>query len=366
MEETFSSSDAGGAWSMRDAYDALEAAQVLHLKSSADPAGLTLAGEGAIASLRGFERALPTQSYRSEHQVEMQQFSTTISLSWLAALAARMNPDDHVLEPSAGTGMLAVHGLRAGASLTLNERDPDRAALLCKLLERPVMTHDAEFINDLLPIGVTPTVVLINPPFSRSEGRGKDRFAGARHLRSALLRLAPGGRCVAIMPPSFAADGTAATGYTMVCETVVPRVEITILGNPYAKHGTSIAVRMLVFDKGWTGVTERQTAQTIEAAEAIARAVPARLSTPEPLPPAPAVLPQRPRKPALSVPSAIFGGLRSARAHPTGSPPTAVSGPWSMRCERRRWPRATRSVTTPLASSAHRDRRCAASSGPTG
>jgi hypothetical protein len=310
MEETFSSSDAGGAWSMRDAYDALEAAQVLHLKSSADPAGLTLAGEGAIASLRGFERALPTQSYRSEHQVEMQQFSTTISLSWLAALAARMNPDDHVLEPSAGTGMLAVHGLRAGASLTLNERDPDRAALLCKLLERPVMTHDAEFINDLLPIGVTPTVVLINPPFSRSEGRGKDRFAGARHLRSALLRLAPGGRCVAIMPPSFAADGTAATGYTMVCETVVPRVEITILGNPYAKHGTSIAVRMLVFDKGWTGVTERQTAQTIEAAEAIARAVPARLSTPEPLPPAPAVLPQRPRKPALSVPSAIFGGLQ--------------------------------------------------------
>src|SRR3546814_10087299 len=78
----------------------------------------------------------------------------------------------------------------------------------------------------------------------------KDRFAGARHLRSALLRLAPGGRCVAIMPPSFAADGTAATGYAMVCETANPRVEITILGNPYAKHGTSIAVRLIIFDKG--------------------------------------------------------------------------------------------------------------------
>src|SRR3546814_7372258 len=77
-----------------------------------------------------------------------------------------------------------------------------------------------------------------------------DRFAGARHLRSALLRLAPGGRCVAIMPPSFAADGTAATGYAMVCETANPRVEITILGNPYAKHGTSIAVRLIIFDKG--------------------------------------------------------------------------------------------------------------------
>ncbi|WP_341873228.1 strawberry notch-like NTP hydrolase domain-containing protein [Sphingobium fuliginis] len=221
-----------------------------------------------------------------------------------------MDRDDHVLEPSAGTGMLAVHALRAGASLTLNERDPARAALLRKLFERPVTTHDAEFINDLLPAGQTPSVILINPPFSRSEGRGKDRFAGARHLRSTLLRLTAGGRCVAIMPPSFAVDGTAATGYAMVCETVMPRVEITILGNPYAKHGTSIAVRLLVFDKGWTGVTERHTAQSIEAAEAIVRALPTRLRAPEPQPPAPAVVPLRPRKPTMSTPSTIFGGLQ--------------------------------------------------------
>lgn len=239
----------------------------------------------------------------------MQQFSTPISLAWLASQAARITRDDQVLEPSAGTGMLAVHALRAGAALTLNERDPARATLLGKLLGQPVTTHDAEFINDLLPAGVAPTVVLMNPPFSRSEGRGKDRFAGARHLRSALLRLAPGGRCVAIMPPSFAADGTAATAYAMVCETVPPRAEITILGNPYAKHGTSIAVRLLVFDKGWTGVTERHTAQTIEAAEAIVRAFPVRLGVPEPLPPAPAAIPLRPRKP-MPAPAAIFGGIR--------------------------------------------------------
>src|SRR3546814_17822268 len=107
--------------------------------------------------------------------------------------------------------MLAVHAFGVGAALALNERDPYRAALLGKLLGQPVTTHDAEFINDLLTTGNSPSVVLIHPPFSRSEGRGKDRFAGARHLRSALLRFAPGGRCVPIMTPRLHASDPAAT-----------------------------------------------------------------------------------------------------------------------------------------------------------
>lgn len=312
MDEAFAGSDASGAWSMRDAYDALEAAQVILLKSSPPAFGLDLAGTEAFTSLRRFERALPTQTYRSEHQVEMQQFSTPISLAWIAAQAACISSDDHVLEPSAGTGMLAVHAMRVGAAVTLNERDPGRAALLGRLFGSPVTTHDAEFINDLTAASSSPTVVLMNPPFSRSGGRGKDRFAGARHLRAALLRLAPGGRCVAIMPPNFAVDGSAATGYAMVCETVAPRFEITILGNPYAKHGTSIAIRFVIFDKGWTGTTERHTAQTIEEAAALVSKIPPRLGSPdpEPQPPAPAVIPLTLRKATMSSPSAIFGGLQ--------------------------------------------------------
>lgn len=305
MEEAFSASDATGAWSMRDAYDALEAAQVLLLKS-ADGVTIDLASADAFSSLRRFELSLPTQTYRSEHQVEMQQFSTPISLAWLAAQAARIEPDDHVLEPSAGTGMLAVHAFRAGAALTLNERDTGRAALLGKLLDQPVTTYDAEFINDRIPADRHPTVVLINPPFSRSEGRGEDRFAGARHLHSALLRLAPGGRCVAIMPPNFAADGSAATAYAAVCEVAMPRMEVTILGSPYAKHGTTIAIRVLVFDKGWTGTTERHTARDIDAAAMILRAAPPRFEPPETPPPAVAILPLRARRPA-SAP--LLGGV---------------------------------------------------------
>src|SRR3546814_12397484 len=109
--------------------------------------------------------------------------------------------------------MLAARAIAAGASASLNERDPCRAALLSLVTGRPVTTHDAEFINDRLPTDVRPTIVLINPPFSRSEGRGQARHAGARHLRSPLLRLAEGGRCFAIMSPSFATVARAARGW---------------------------------------------------------------------------------------------------------------------------------------------------------
>lgn len=302
MTEAFGGSDAEGHWSMRDAYDALEAAQAIDNQGrDGDP-------EAVFADLLAYEKALPTQTFRSEHQVEMQQFSTPAALSWLAARAAAITADDHVLEPSAGTGMLAAHAISVGAAVTLNERDACRAALLGSVTNREVTTHDAEFIHDRLPPEVRPTVVLINPPFSRSEGRGEDRHAGARHLRSALLRLANGGRCVAIMSPAFAHDGSGATGYFAVADTVRPRLEITILGRPYAKHGTSIAVRLIVFDKGWTGQPIRHTVDSIEAALPIVLALPARLDPSDPPPTAPAaVVPIRPAlKPS---PASLFAGL---------------------------------------------------------
>ncbi|WP_367305084.1 hypothetical protein [Sphingomonas tagetis] len=237
MTELFGAGDASGAWSMRDAYDALEVAQVLAmLRQDTDPVGNAYA---MLASIEAECRALPTQSYRSERQVDLQQFSTPMPLAWLAARAAAMQTSDLVLEPSAGTSMLAVHARVAGARLMLNERDPHRAALLERALGEPVTSHDAEFIDDLLGTEIQPSVVLINPPFSRSEGRGRDRHAGARHLRSALARLSHGGRCIAIMPPAFAHDGTAASSYDAVASLVPPRTEITITGQPYVKHGTA-------------------------------------------------------------------------------------------------------------------------------
>lgn len=312
MQEGVGGSDADGAWSMREAYDALEAAQVLIQREKTWPCDPRAGPEAVLAALRGFERALPTQTYRSEGQIEMQQFSTPISLAWLAGQAAAMRPGDHVLEPSAGTGMLAIHARRALASLTLNERDPARAGLLAHALGQPVSTHDAVHIDDLLPREVRPTVVLINPPFSRSETRGRDRHAGARHLRSALERLVPGGRCVAITPPSFMADGPGAAGYASVAEVARPRVEITIGGNAYAKHGTSIAVRLIVFDKGWLGTTGHHAADTIEAALPIVLALPDRLD-PEDQPPPAAPIILRPATPPPSAPGGLLHGVGGRR-----------------------------------------------------
>jgi len=295
MTERFGSTDASGAWSMRDAYDALEVAQVLMLRDPG-PGPLCPADPyQALRSLEAFGRALPTQTCRSERQVDMQQFSTPLPLAWLAALAAQPGPTDTVLEPSAGTGMLAVHAARAGSRLLLNERDPLRAALLARTLGEPIFSHDAEFIDDLLGSEPQPDVVLINPPFARSEGRGRDPHAGARHLRSALARLADGGRCVAIMPPAFAPDGTCARSYEAVAAFVPPRAEITITGRPYTKHGTSISIRLCLFDKGWTGTPARTTVSSIDKALDLVLALPPRIG-----PGTPPSTPAAATSPALS------------------------------------------------------------------
>lgn len=268
-------SDASGDWSMRDAYEALEVAQIMtgcwiDAENSGDPAA-------QFARCQDLTRRLPTQSYRSERQVEFQQFSTPLDLAWLAGHAARLMPGDCVLEPSAGTGMLAVHASRRRLPMILNERDPQRAALLSLAFNQLVTHHDAEFVDDRLEPDCTPSVILINPPFARSETRGRDRHAGARHLLSAMRRLGPGGRCVAIMAPGFAQGGTDAKGYEAVAGQVPPRWEVTIDGRPYAKHGTSISIRLLIYDRGWSGTPELHHAPSLEHALPIILAAPERL-----------------------------------------------------------------------------------------
>lgn len=325
MRQRFGGSDACGDWSMRDAYEALEAAQVM---LALDPTSGLIDYDDPVAATTArdrLSRCLPTQSYRSERQVELQQFSTPLHLAWLAAHAARITDADTVLEPSAGTGMLAVHALQIGARLILNERDPLRADLLALTLDQQVSRHDAEFIHEMLDPADRPSVVLTNPPFSRSEGRGRDRHAGARHLRSALQRLVDGGRCVAIMSPAFARDGTDSKGYEAVTSLVPARFEITINGQPYAKHGTGISIRLLIFDKGWTGEPQRHAVADLRDALSIVLTVPPRLDAGEP-PPPPAPVEQRlPARPILATP-ARAGGLfsRIEPLRPITPPPAPI------------------------------------------
>ena len=233
MEQAHGGSSADGRWSLRDAYDMLELAEVMYLAEADLPAD-----PGAcVAALTELVANLPTHTVRSEEQIELQQFSTPAPIAYLAALAARIAPTDLVLEPSAGTGLLAAFASRAGARLVLNEIDPARAEMLGAAFPGVAVTrHDAELIHDLLAPKIRPTAVLINPPFSRSIGRHADRQAAFRHLRAALMRLGTGGRCAAILP-----DGvdTSSRAWAKATEGCTLTLHLELPANAYAKHGTS-------------------------------------------------------------------------------------------------------------------------------
>lgn len=225
---------------IRHAYDALELAQII-LLASPDRA-LPAARNDALADLVSFTDRLPTQSVRTEEQLSLQQFSTPAPIAWLLGQAAALVPSDTLLEPSAGTGMLAWPAARAGARLLLNEIDPVRRLCLAEAFPQAHVTGlDGELIDDLLPPDLRPTVVIMNPPFARSEGRGEDRHAADRHLLGAARRLPAGGRIVALMPTGSSRD---VLGPSFSC-----RLDLTLARGLYAKHGTGIAVRMLVWDK---------------------------------------------------------------------------------------------------------------------
>ena len=253
METAFGASDAAGAWDWKTAYDACEAATVLFLRKfgpalrakSASPAAM-LPMLGKIANL------LPTHTRRSEESQAFQQFSTPIALGLAASAAAAITPADRVLEPSAGTGLLAILAELAGGSLVLNEMAETRAGLLDHLFRGVAVTRfDAAQIDDHLDVGVVPTVVLMNPPFSvmvNVSGRMAD--AAYRHIASALARLADGGRLVAITGSSFSPDNSAwIDAFTRLQERGRVVFSAAVDGAVYAKHGTTIDTRLTVIDK---------------------------------------------------------------------------------------------------------------------
>ena len=108
----------------------------------------------------------PTHTKRSAESQALQQLSTPLPIAHVAACAAALTAADTVLEPSAGTGLLAIHAELAGARLILNELSDHRAALLRRIFpDAPVSQHDAAHIHDHLAAALRPTVILMNPPF---------------------------------------------------------------------------------------------------------------------------------------------------------------------------------------------------------
>ncbi|MBN9317654.1 MAG: strawberry notch family protein [Devosia sp.] len=253
MEAAFGGSDATGLWDWKTAYEACEVATVLFLrkygKALFRKAGSPVAALPLLGKIVGL---LPTHTRRSQESQALQQFSTPIPLGLVAATAAAITPADRVLEPSAGTGLLAILAEIAGGSLVLNELADTRAALLSSLFPAILVTRfDAAQIDDHLDAAAVPSVVLMNPPFSAMvhvEGRVAD--AAFRHVASALARLAPGGRLVTITGANF---GPEAPAWTAAFARLQERGRIVfsagIDGAVYAKHGTTFATRLTVIDK---------------------------------------------------------------------------------------------------------------------
>jgi len=253
MESALEASDAEGAWDWKLAYDACEAAQVLFLRKFG-PSMLTRAGapDAFLAMLAKLAALTPSQTRRSEESQALQQFSTPITLGFAAATAAAITPADLVLEPSAGTGLLAIFAELAKAPLVLNEIADTRASLLELLFAGPAVTrYDAAQIHDYLDPGVKPTVVLMNPPFSalaHVEGRVAD--TAFRHISSALARLAVGGRLVAITGASLSSDNLAwRDSFIRLQERGRIVFSTAIDGRVYARHGTTIDTRLTVIDR---------------------------------------------------------------------------------------------------------------------
>jgi hypothetical protein len=253
MERSFSGSDAEGAWNWKTAYDSCEAATVLFLRKF----GLAMLGRvaspaGMLPMLAKIAGLLPTHTRRSEESQAFQQFSTPIALGFAASTAAAITPADLVLEPSAGTGLLAILAELAGGTLVLNELAETRAGLLTHLFPGASVTRfDAAQINDHLGAGVRPSVVLMNPPFS-AMANVERRMADTtlRHVSSALARLADGGRLVAITGANFAPDNPAWTdAFVQLQERGRVVFSAAIYGAVYAKHGTTIDTRLTVIDK---------------------------------------------------------------------------------------------------------------------
>jgi hypothetical protein len=168
MERAFGGSDATGDWDWKLAYEAGELALVLFLRKFGR-ALLARAGSpvGLLPILAKVAGLLPTHTRRSEEMERFQQFSTPLPMGLAALAAAQIAPCDLVLEPSAGTGLLAILAEIAGGSLALNELADTRADLLSLLFPgRPFSRFDAAQIDDHLDAGVGPSVILMNPPFS--------------------------------------------------------------------------------------------------------------------------------------------------------------------------------------------------------
>ncbi len=231
----------------RAAYDAVEAGFNLYLAK----VGFRFPTiEETCRWLKTEDERLPRQNRRDYQQVELQQFSSPHAEAFLVVWAAALRQGMCILEPSAGTGNIAVLARLAGAKVDTNEIDPRRRDLL-RLQGFEPTEVDAERLNNLLAPDKTYDAIVMNPPFSATGGRvrGHDGMFGARHVEQALLRLKAGGRLVAIVGAELSCDRPKAVKFWgRIQDNYRVRANLGIDGREYARFGTTYDHQIIVID----------------------------------------------------------------------------------------------------------------------
>ena len=235
-------------WIWREAYDACEVAACLFLiRWMPAIKAKTSNSLDMLRLMHKIEKMLPSQTWRSPEQDNFQQFSTPIPYAWLASHVAGINDKSLVLEPSAGTGALAIHAHIAGATLQLNELSKQRGDILELLFpDIFVNRHHAAYIHAHQRKLPQPDTILMNPPFSSDVNKIGKRSSQetVSHFQAAFHRLKENGRAVIItgagMTPQKLIDGVG---------IAAPRLSITINGKIYQKQGLNIETTLHIIDK---------------------------------------------------------------------------------------------------------------------
>ena len=260
-------SDAEGLWNWRDAYEAIEAATVLQIRRLVPQVSRLEDAPAAIAALLATVGGLGlTHSRRSEDQIALDQFSTPPELAALVVLAAQVRTGDRVLEPSAGTGLIAIVAEACGGVLTLNELADGRAEMLdCLFASASRSRLDGRCVQDLLPGAGGFDVAVCNPPFTDLEA----------HLTGAFSALAEGGRLAAVVPMSALTDD-GLTRRLSARGRVVARIGFP--PRAFSRHGTSVETGLLILDRlgGGAAVAALTNGEDLAACAALASAVPER------------------------------------------------------------------------------------------
>lgn len=212
------------------------------LLASADPI------EAVSTVLRPLQKRLPTQTWRSETQIAYQQFSTPATIAYLAAYLLNIKQGETILEPSCGTGSLAVWASAIGAKVIANEIDPRRREAAFALGFQPY-SFDAEFIDDLMPEDLLPDIVLANPPFSSTGGRVKNNGLefGFRHIESALRRLKKGGRFAVILGDSGSPRSRNGNRFwEYLSPDIQVNASIELPGREFYGNGTSVKTTLIL------------------------------------------------------------------------------------------------------------------------